>query len=125
MYMAFKHLHMSLALLTFLGFLLRAILAFMGSPILQKKLIKVAPHIIDTAFLASAVALMVILQQYPFTHAWLTAKIFGLIAYIVFGTMTIKRAPNNAVRSIFFILSITAFMYTAKVAITKDALFFM
>lgn len=125
MYMAFKHLHMSLALLTFIGFIARAILAFMGSPILQKKFVKIAPHIIDTIFLASAIALMIIMQQYPFVNTWLTAKIFGLIAYIIFATVTIKRAPNNTVRAVFFTLSIAAFAYTAKVAITKNALFFM
>jgi uncharacterized membrane protein SirB2 len=123
--MAFKHIHMTLALITLLGFLMRSTWAFMGSNLLEKKFVKIAPHIIDTLFLLSAIALMVLMQQYPFVHAWLTGKIIGLVAYIVFGVFTLKRAKNNSQRAVFFLLALGAFFYTAKVAMTKNALFFL
>ena len=42
------------------------------------RLTRVLPHIIDTLFLVSAVWLAVMIRQYPFTDAWLTAKIFWI-----------------------------------------------
>lgn len=125
MYFALKHTHMLLALITFLFFLTRATWAFMDSPLLQKKLIKIAPHIIDTLLLLSAIVLVIVTGMYPFVYAWVTAKVIALVAYIVFGLFTIKLAKNNLQRGAFFGLSIITFLYMAKVAITKNPLFFM
>lgn len=124
MYMAFKHIHMTLALLTLLSFIFRSILAFSHSPIRNNKFWKIVPHILDTVFLLSAIALVVLLSQYPLAHLWLTAKVVGLVAYIVFGVLTLK-AKGFVQRSVFFVLALASFAYVLKVALTKNALFFM
>ncbi|MCK5881144.1 MAG: SirB2 family protein, partial [Sinobacterium sp.] len=61
-YMAFKHLHMTLALLSFIGFVVRSFWAAKGSSLLSNKWVKVVPHIIDTLLLLSAISLVIIIQ---------------------------------------------------------------
>ncbi len=78
--------------------------------------LKVLPHIIDTVLLASAIYLAYLLQAYPFTHHWLTAKLFGLIAYIIFGHYTLKKAKGFFSRLFFFVLAIASFVYIVGAA---------
>ncbi len=125
MYMAFKHIHMLCALISIAGFILRSIWAFQGSPWLEKKPVKIAPHIVDTLLLGSAIGLVIMLQQYPFVSSWVTAKLFALLAYIMFGIFTLKKAANNQQRGVFFVLALLSFAYIVMVARFKDALFFL
>ncbi|CAA0082764.1 Protein YchQ [BD1-7 clade bacterium] len=125
MYMALKHSHMMLALLTFLFFLTRSTWAFQGSALLEKKFVKIAPHIIDTFLLLTAIGLVLVTGFYPFVYGWVTAKIFALVAYIVFGLFTIKKAKNNTQRAVFFTLAVVTFLYMGNVAVSKNALFFL
>lgn len=117
-YMIAKHLHMTLALISIAFFITRSIWAFMGSGWLQKKWVKISPHIIDTFLLASALFLLFKLQLNPFSEAgaWVAAKIIALIAYIVLGVFTLKKAKNNQMRSIFFALALVCFGYIVAVA---------
>lgn len=124
-YMAFKHTHMLCAVLSLLLFVSRGALAFTGSALLQNKAVKILPHVIDTVLLLSAIALVITTQQYPFASLWVTAKLIGLVAYIVLGVFTLKKARNNTQRAVFFGLSLASFVYIFMVARTKDALFFL
>ena len=125
MYLAFKHIHMVCALVSIIGFITRSIWAFQGSSLLQRKAVKIAPHIIDTLLLASAIALVIMTQQYPFVSAWVTAKLLALVAYIVLGIFTLKKARNNQQRTVFFLLALFTFGYIAMTARTHNALFFL
>src|SRR5690606_18120899 len=118
----FKHTHMLCALLSFIFFITRGIWAFQGSALLQKKWVKISPHIIDTVLLLSAIGLVIAIRQYPFVSLWVTAKLIGLVAYIAFGIMTLKKVKNTQQRAVFFGLSIATFGYIFMVARTKDAL---
>lgn len=123
-YEAFKHIHMTLALLTLLSFIVRSLLAFANSSLRHKKFTKIAPHILDTLFLLSAIALIIKASINPFAHLWIMAKIIGLLVYIVFGVLTMK-AKNFIQRAVFFILALTTFAYVVQVAMSKNALFFL
>lgn len=125
MYAAFKHIHMLCAMLSILGFITRSIWAFRGSDLLQKKFVKVAPHIIDTLLLLSAIGLVITTHQYPFVSGWITAKLFALLAYITLGIFTLKKAQNNQQRAIFFTLALLTFSYIVFVAKSRNALFFL
>ncbi len=91
---------------------------------LQKKWVKIAPHIIDTTLLASAITLAVILQISPLEQTWLLAKIIGLLVYIILGTVALKRGKTKPVRVTAFILALLTFGYVVKVALTKSPLIF-
>lgn len=122
MYFAFKHVHMLCAVLSIVSFIIRGALAIKGSSVLQKKWVRIAPHIIDTVLILSAVGLMVSIQQYPFVNGWLTAKLLGLIVYIFLGVVTLKIAKSQPVRVAAYLLAIGTFGYIASVAMTKTPL---
>lgn len=122
MYFAFKHIHMLCAVISIISFIVRGALAIQGSSILQKKWIRIAPHIVDTLLLLSAIGLMVSIQQYPFVNSWLTAKLLGLIVYIFLGVVTLKIAKSQPVRIVSYVLAIATFCYIASVAVTKTPL---
>lgn len=119
-YLALKHLHVSFVVLSAAGFFLRGIWMLRSSPLLKRKWVRVAPHVVDTGLLGSAIAMAVLSAQYPFGYSWLTAKLLGLLAYIGFGTMALKRGRTRTQRTIFFVLALLSFAYIVSVALTRS-----
>ena len=119
-YLILKHIHVTAVLLSGTGFFIRGLLMLSDSPLLGRRLMKVLPHVIDTVLLGSALAMAVISAQYPFVLPWLTAKFFGLLAYIVFGMMALKRGRTKAQRAGWFVAALAAFAYIVSVALTRD-----
>jgi len=121
-YLALKHLHVTCVVLSGLGFCLRGWWMARQSPLLQHRLSRVLPHIIDTLLLGSALTMAWLSGQYPFAQGWLTAKFFGLLAYIVFGALALKRAKTRALRLRFFALALLVYAYIVSVALTRNPL---
>ncbi len=119
MYFAFKHIHMLCAAISIIGFIIRGALRIQGSSVLQKRWLRVAPHIVDTLLLLSAIGLTITIGQYPFVNAWLTAKLLGLIVYIFLGVVTMRIAKSQPVRIVAYLLAIATFFYVGSVAVTK------
>lgn len=119
-YLILKHLHVTAVLLSGTGFFIRGLLMLSDSPLLGRRWLKVLPHVIDTVLLGSALTMAVISAQYPFVLPWLTAKVFGLLAYIVFGMMALKRGRTKAQRAGWFVAALAAFAYIVSVALTRD-----
>lgn len=122
MYAAFKHIHLLTVALSLGLFALRSVWMLSGSALLQKRWVKIVPHIVDTLLLVSAVGLMFQIQQYPFTDGWLTAKLFGLIAYIVLGTLALKRGKTQGTRTLALVAAFGVIAYIVGVAIKHNAL---
>ena len=120
MYYAIKHLHVTCVVLSATGFLLRGLWMVTGSPLLQHRLTRVLPHIIDSLLLLSAIALAVLIQQYPFAAGWVTAKVFGLLAYIVLGTIALKRGRTMGMRVAAFVAALLVYAWIVSVALTKN-----
>ena len=87
---------------------------------LLRRWVRIVPHVIDTVLLASAIALAVMLDNYPATRSWLTAKVVALVAYIVLGTIALKRGRTLRVRVAAFAAALATFAYIVSVAITKS-----
>ena len=121
-YIALKYLHVIAGLTTITGFMLRGYWMYTESERLQRRVTKVAPHIVDTVFLLSGVGLVWMLHLNPLTQPWLLAKFSGLIAYILLGTIAIKRGPTKAVRTMALVGAVAAFAYIAGVALAKSPL---
>ena len=119
-YLLIKSLHLITAIATISGFILRGYWMMTESDKLQSKLTRIAPHIIDTLFLLSGIALVSMLQMNAFSQPWLLAKFAGLIAYIVLGTFAIKRGPTLQIRIIAFVGAVALFVYIVGVALTKS-----
>lgn len=123
-YLAIKHLHVLCVILSAAGFILRGVLMLLESPWRRSRLLKTAPHVNDTLLLAAAVALAVMSDQYPFVDAWVTAKVFGLIGYIILGSLALKEGVGRSkpVRGLYWVLALLTFGYIVSVALTRNPL---
>lgn len=118
--MLLKLLHISCAALSVTGFFIRGLWMIQGSNKLSQRWVKIAPHIIDTVLLTSAIGLAIHWQLSPLEHPWLMAKIIALLAYIGFGTLALKRAKTLQLRISCWLLALLCFSYIVSVAITKS-----
>ena len=101
-YLILKHLHVTCVVLSGLGFCLR------GWWMLR-----------DSARLKARLAMS---GQYPFVQGWLTAKLCGLLAYILLGMMALKRGRTQAIQARYFGLALLAYAYIVSVALTRSPL---
>jgi uncharacterized membrane protein SirB2 len=122
MYSIIKQLHITCVILSFCGFCLRGWLLARKSALTGRRWFKVLPHVNDTLLLAAAIALTVVIGQYPFIDAWLTAKIFGLIAYIILGSLALKPGRSPRVRLVAGLGAVAVFGWIVAVALTKHPL---
>ena len=106
-----KTLHVVLAYVTVLGFLVRAGWAFIDSPMRQQKWVRIAPHVIDTGLLVLGIVLAVQLGLSP-VSGWLGAKLIGLIAYIGFGVLALRaRSPGLRVAGVAGALASVGYIF--------------
>ena len=115
-FLTLKAIHVSCAVISLALFFLRGIWSFNGSPIMRQRWIKVVPHIVDTLLLASALALAFTIEQYPFVDAWLTAKVFGLVLYILLGSVALKHGKSKTIRVSAWLAALAVFAYILLVA---------
>lgn len=120
-YFAIKHLHVAGIVLSISGFVLRGALMLTDSPLRNARWLRIAPHVNDTLLLLAALALTVLIGQYPFVDSWLTAKVFGLIAYIVLGSVALKAGRTRRQRTLAWLAAIAVFAYVVSVALSRDA----
>lgn len=125
MYSALKHLHVTTVALSFGLFALRGIWMLVESAQLQRRWVRIAPHVIDSVLLASAIGLTVTLRQYPFVQGWLTAKVLGLILYIILGGIALKHGATKTIRVATWIAALVVFGYIVSVAVTHSPLGFL
>ena len=124
MYLALKSLHMLCAAISISGFTVRGALRIANSPVLQKKWIRVAPHIVDALLLLSAIGLTLEIHKYPLTTPWLSAKLIGLVVYISLGLVALRFAKTQPIRILAYVFAIITFAYIGMVAVTKSPLLF-
>ena len=120
MYYLIKNLHVTCVVLSAVGFLLRGTWMLTGSALLLHRLTRVLPHLVDSTLLLSAIALAVMIEQYPFSAGWVTAKVIGLLAYILLGTVALKRGRTRGVRIAAFAAAILVYAWIVSVALSKN-----
>lgn len=119
-YVLLKQVHVFFALASIIGFILRWNWKMSGSRLSQMKLTKTAPHVIDTLFLTTGVALAFTINQYPFSTAWLTAKITGLLVYIMLGMFAMSDKISRPWRVMAFLAAISTYAWILTVARFKS-----
>jgi uncharacterized membrane protein SirB2 len=120
-----KNLHLATIAVTLALFLLRGAWMMADSPRLQARWVRIVPHINDTLLLASGIALAALIGQYPLAHGWLTAKLLALIAYVVLGTIALKRGKTRGRRIAAWVAALLVLGYMLAVAHTHDPFPFM
>ena len=119
-----KHLHMTLALISVALFTLRFVWVLMSSEQLNKKWVKIAPHIIDTLLLVLGITMAVKLSINPVEQLWLAEKILAVFAYIFTAFYTLKLAKNNTMRIIGYLGALGWVALVVKLAMSKQGVFF-
>jgi uncharacterized membrane protein SirB2 len=121
MYLAIKHVHMSLVTISISLFVIRLLWRWCAPARLAQRWVKVVPHLIDTLLLASGVTLMVMSGQWPWVSHWLAAKLLALLVYIVAGYMALK-GKSPVLRLSCAGLALLAVAYILRTAVTKVVL---
>jgi uncharacterized membrane protein SirB2 len=120
MFTGLKHFHVTLVLLTFAGFFLRGVWMMQGSALLQHKVVKVFPHVIDTFLLLTGIALAVTIYHNPLLQGWLVAKLSALVVYILLGSIAIRRGKTKTVRVLAWLGALAVFAYIVSVALAHS-----
>jgi uncharacterized membrane protein SirB2 len=86
------------------------------SPMLQKKPVRILPHINDTLLLLTAIMLAIVTGFYPFVVGWVTLKVVLLVVYIVLGVFALKRGKTKQTRTVFFIAALATILAIFAIA---------
>lgn len=122
LFVLLKSIHMLTVATTIVGFLLRAWWMLTDSKLLFAKPVKIFPHVNDTLLLGSALGAGYASNQLPFVDPWLTAKLFGVIAYIVFGAFALHYGKTKPQRIVFLILALLSLIYVLAAAVCRSPL---
>ncbi len=121
-YVALKMIHVTCVVLSYLLFTVRGVWMTQSSDLLQRRWVRIIPHVIDTVLLTSAIGLAVTLHQSPMKDPWLGAKIAGLVLYIGFGMIALKHGKTRKIKVSALIAAHIVFFYIVLVALTKSPL---
>ena len=121
MYTILKFVHLSAAILSFAGFLLRSYWMMSESEMLRRSWVRILPHIIDTVFLLAGIGLIVILHLQLMANHWLLIKFAALLVYIVLGAIALRQGRPRRIRITAFIFAVLTYAYIVGVALTKSA----
>ena len=110
--------HVGFAYISLILLLTRGVLASKMVDWRQYKVLRIAPHIVDTLLLVSGIALLAILLSngiYTLNEMqWLLPKMAFLVLYIVFSAKAFKKSQPFSLKN--FILAVISFMLTMLVA---------
>lgn len=120
MHSLLKVVHVTCAAISIGGFFARGLLMLGDSPLLRSRWLRVVPHVNDTVLLAAAIGLCAELGQIPFVDAWLTAKVIGLVCYILFGSLALRDGRSKGIRAASWIVALVAAGYVISVALSRD-----
>jgi len=117
-----KYIHVTCVALSYSLFFLRGLWVLRDSTLSKLGVIKIAPHIVDTALLTSAIALAWQYGISPLTAPWLASKIVALLLYIVIGSIALKHGQTKRIRLVAWLLAQAVFFYMVGVAVTHNSM---
>ena len=124
-YLLFKQIHASLALISVTGFVLRWTWRMQQSRWAFTRAARVIPHVVDTLLLVSAFAMIALADQVPVGMNWVSAKIAGLVLYILLGVIAMRSAPVKSRSVPAFVAAVLVFCWIVSVAVSKSPLGFL
>lgn len=118
LYLLLKAIHVTTVVITISLFMLRGVWMMHSPARLQQRWVRIVPHVNDTVLLASALALTVVIGQYPFVDAWLTAKVCGLVLYVGLGSVALGRRAPRGLRIAAWYAALLTVAYIVLVALS-------
>ena len=117
-----KIFHLTFILLSIVSFVGRVILSETHPTLLKQKMVKIAPHVINSLLLLSGITLVFQGGWLSTDYGWIIAKIIALLGYIGLGMVVIYN--RGTTRWLAFVGAMACFVYIGIVAVTKNAFFF-
>jgi uncharacterized membrane protein SirB2 len=103
-------------------FTVRGFLRLGNRNVANHRALRIGSYLIDSTLLIAAVLLTIIVHQYPFVNAWLTAKLLLLVLYVALGSVALKYAKTRTGRLISLVSALSAFGLIVGVAVTHRPL---
>jgi uncharacterized membrane protein SirB2 len=113
--------HVVCAGLSITGFALRGYWMATGSDLLHRRAVKIAPHVVDTLLLGSALAMLYRLPITLVDSPWLIAKLIALLFYITLGLVALRLGKSRAQRITAWLMALVVAAYIVVVALSKSA----
>lgn len=120
-YLAVKHAHMAIAMLSVILFYVRSFSRMGSGQLAKNKLVFIGSHSIDTLLLISAFTLMLIGKINPFEQYWLLEKIVLVVLYIAIGVISTKQT-NMLSKIIYVAINTVVILGIGYLATSKSAL---
>ena len=114
-----RQLHIATVVFTIAFFTLRYYWMLFHPLLAKQRWTRVLSVVNDTTLLGAGITLAIMSQQYPLAAPWLTAKLVGLLAYIILGTLALKRAKTRPARILTGLLALLSAGYIVTVALTR------
>jgi uncharacterized membrane protein SirB2 len=121
-YLVVKQIHLIAVTITLALFVLRGLWMMLDSPWLQRRWVRIVPHVNDTILLAAGIWLAYFLRQVPGASGWLTAKLIALVVYIALGIVALRRGRTKPQRIAAWFSALALFGYIVAVALTRNPL---
>ena len=121
-YPLIRSVHVALVATSGLLFAVRGIAVLAGQAWPSRTTLRLMSVIIDTALLAAGIALWLLLGLHPVRDAWLATKFLLLAAYIVLGTLALRRARTRGGRAAAFTAALACYLFMVSVAMARHPL---
>ncbi|MCQ8103694.1 SirB2 family protein [Methylomonas sp. SURF-2] len=118
-----KHIHLLFVALAAIGFIGRVAMAQYQPEMLQRRWIKLSPHILAGLLLLSGIGLVFQGDWLANSYAWIVAKLILMFVFIGLGLMTMREQGEK--RWIAFAAALFCLFYIVKVAFAKQVFFFL
>jgi len=116
-----KHWHIAFALMSLSGFFLRGVLMLRCSPLLQHRLVRRLPHVIDSILFLLGLTLLWLGPWSLSSAPWLQAKLTALLLYIGLGFVALHHGPfPRRVQVLAWCAALAVFGYMLAVAFSKQ-----
>ena len=111
-----KWLHIAMVLASGSLFALRGVAMLANSRLAMAGPVRFLSYGIDTTLLTAALMLATMLPGAMFANGWLTVKLCLVVAYVVLGSLALKRGRTRAARLGNFIAALVVFVAIVGIA---------
>ena len=120
-YLAVKHSHMAIAMLSVILFYIRSFSRMGRGKLAKNKLVFIGSHSIDTLLLISAITLVFMAKINPFEQLWLLEKIVLVVIYIAIGIISAKQT-NTLPKIMYVVVNTLVILAIGYLATAKSPL---
>lgn len=117
-----KSIHLTTVVITGSLFILRFVWMSQGTLHSRGHWVDTVPHVNDTLLFISGLMTASVIGELPLQAPWLTTKLFILLAYIVLGSIALKRGSSTKIRLWAGYAAILCYLTIVAIALTRSPL---